>query len=42
MKVAIVFLVVVLLGIGLVMFDSWLVSEQPTHIVRASPAAQSK
>jgi hypothetical protein len=42
MKVAIVFLVIVLVGVGLVMFDSWLVSEQPTHIVQASPAAKSK
>jgi hypothetical protein len=42
MKVVIVFLIVVLVGAGLVMFDTWLVSDQPAHVIRFTPAAASK
>jgi hypothetical protein len=42
MKAVIVFLIVVLVGFGFVMFDSWLVSEPPMHVFRAPPPAKSK
>jgi hypothetical protein len=42
MKAVIVFLVVVLAGIGFMQFVSWLVSEPPMHVMRVPPAAKPK
>jgi hypothetical protein len=42
MKAVIVFLLVVLVGMGFIMFDSWLLTEQPTHVIRVIPGAKPK
>jgi hypothetical protein len=42
MKAVVVFLVLVLLGLGIMMIDSWLLSDSPTHVIRVPPAASAK
>jgi len=42
MKAVFVFLLVALVALGLVVFDYWLVSDQPTHVIRVAPTPKPK
>jgi len=42
MRVIMLFLIVVLVAGVLLVFDSWLLTDQPTHVIQVGHAAASK